>query len=250
MSDAKSKDGQGETARATIDISVDRPTPGRRFVQYTLLGLAALAGAVFVATFPSVLPAVDSGTAADIRVVASVSAAAIGLFGLYSIVRDGESDLPSVKGRQPRKPYHDSDTGDNKSTELLDELLDPETTQTDTIDLVGDDIDDLLSEIDGRVDPYNGLEASYAAEVRDRLREAARQVLVETTDMSQVEAARAVMLGSWTDDRRATAFLGGPDATDPPIEMQLRDWASGEAFDRKVEAATAEIRRLQRGEKA
>ncbi|MUV50741.1 hypothetical protein GJ630_14085, partial [Haloarcula sp. CBA1122] len=62
--------------------------------------------------------------------------------------------------------------------------------------------------------------------------------------------ARDVRTGSWTDDRRAAAFLGGPDAPDPPIEMQLRDWASGEGFDRKVEAAATEIRRLQRGEGA
>ncbi|GCF12951.1 hypothetical protein Harman_08860 [Haloarcula mannanilytica] len=248
MSDVESKDGQGETARETIDVSVERPAPGRRVVQYSLLGLAALAGAVFVVTFPSVLPKVDSGTTRSIRVVASISAAVIGLFGLYSVVRTRDSNLPPVKGSQPRDPYHDGD--DDEPEELLDELLEPETTQAEPDDLVGDEIDDLLSEIDGRVDPYSGLEASYASEVRNRLRETVRQVLVETTDMSPEEAARAVRNGSWTEDRRAAAFLGGPEAPDPPIEVQLRDWASGEGFDRKVEAATAEIRRLQRGERA
>lgn len=249
MSDAESQHGQGETARKTIDVSVERPTPGRRFVQYSLLGLAALAGAVFVVTFPSVLPKVDSGTTRSIRVVASISAAVIGLFGLYSVVRTQDSDLPPVKGSQPRDPYHD-DAADDEPEELLDELLEPETTQVESDDLVGDGIDDLLSEIDGRVDPYSGLEASYASEVRNRLRETVRQVLVETTDMSPEAAARAVRTGSWTEDRRAAAFLGGPEAPDPPIEVQLRNWASGEGFDRKVEAATAEIRRLQRGERA
>lgn len=247
MTDAESR--QGETASATIDVSVDRPTPGRRFVRYTLLGLAALAGAVFVVTFPSVLPDVGSGTAKQLQLVASVSAAVVGLFGLYSVVRTQDSALPPVKGRQPRDPYHDDETGD-KSTELLDELLEPEATQTESDDIVGDDIDELLRKIDGRVDPYNGLEASYASEIRNRLREAARQVLVETADLSVEAAAWEVRTGSWTDNRRAATFLGGPDAPDPPIEMQLRDWASGEGFDRKVEAATDEIRRLQRGEHA
>lgn len=247
MSDAESQHERGETAKATIDVSVERPTPGRRFVQYTMLGLAALAGAVLVVTVPSVLPAVDSGTTESVQVIASVSAAAVGLFGLYTVVRTQDSSLPPVKGSQPREPYQDGDT-DAESTELLGELLEPEGTQADPIDTVGDDIDDLLARIDGRVDPYDGLEASYAAEIRDRLREAARQVLVET-DVSPEAAARAVRTGSWTDDRRAAAFLGGPDAPDPPIEMQLRDWASGEGFDRKVAAVTAEIRRLQRGER-
>jgi len=249
MSGAESEQADGETARATIDVSVERPTPGRRFVQYTMLGLAALAGAVLVVTFPSVLPAVGSGTAESIRVVASTSAAVIGLFGLYTVVRTQDSNLPPVKGSQPRDPYRDGDT-DDESAELLDELLDPEETQAEPVEMVGDDIDGLLARIDGRVDPYDGLEASYAAEIRDRLREAARQVLVEATAVSPEAAARAVKTGSWTDDRRAATFLGGPDAPDPPIEMQLRDWASGEGFDRKVEATTAEIRRLQRGERA
>jgi hypothetical protein len=247
MSDPESR--QGKTASATIDVSVERPTPGRKFVRYTLLGLAALAGAVFVVTFPAVLPDVASGTARRLRLGASVGAVVIGLFGLYTVVFTQESDLLPVKGSQPRAPYQDPNEDDGPA-ELLDELLEPEATQTESGDMVGDDIDELLAQIDGRVDPYNGLEASYAAEVRNRLREAARQVLVETADMSTEAAARAVRTGSWTDDRRAAAFLGGPDAPDPPIEMQLRDWASGEGFDREVEAAAAEIHRLQRGEGA
>ncbi|EMA01083.1 hypothetical protein SAMN05443574_101516 [Haloarcula vallismortis] len=247
MSDAESQNGQEGHARATIDVSVDRPAPGRRFVRYTLLGLAALAGAVFVVTFPSVLPDVGSGTAGRLQLGASVSAAAVGLFGLYTVVRTQDSALPPVRGRQPPEPYHDD--ADSKPTELLDELLEPEGTESAAGELVGDDVDELLAKIDGRVDPYNGLEASYASEIRDRLREAARQVLIETAEMSTEAAAREVRTGSWTDDRRAMAFLGGPDAPDPPIEMQLRDWASGEGFDRKVEAAAAEIRRLQRGER-
>ncbi|AJF26333.1 DUF7269 family protein [Haloarcula sp. KBTZ06] len=247
MSDSESR--QGETASATIDVSVERPTPGRKFVRHTLLGLVALAGAVFVVTFPSVLPDVGSGTARRLRLGASIGAVVIGLFGLYTVVLTQESDLPPVKGSQPRDPYRDDGT-DDEPAELLDELLEPEATQAKSGDMVGEDIDELLAKIDGRVDPYNGLEASYASEVRNRLREAARQVLVETADMSTEAAARDVRTGSWTDDRRAAAFLGGPDAPDPPIEMQLRDWASGEGFDRKVEAAAAEIRRLQRGEGA
>jgi hypothetical protein len=247
MADGESQ--QGETASATVDVSVERPTPGRRFHQYTLVGLAALAGAVFVVTFPSVLPAVGSGTAESVRVFASVSAAVIGLFGLYSVVRTQESNLPPVKGGQPRDPYHGDGT-DDEPMEPLDELLEPETATADPGPLVGDDVDDLLTEIDGRVDPYDGLEASYAADVRNRLREATRRVLVETTGAPPEAAARAVRTGSWTDDRRAAAFLGGPEVSDPPIAMQVRDWASGEGFDRKVEAATAELRRLQRGERA
>ena len=247
MSDSESR--QGETASATIDVSVERPTPGRKFVRYTLVGLAALAGAVFVVAFPSALPDVGSGTAGQLQLGASIGAVVIGLFGLYTVVRTQDSALPPIKGSQPHSPYRDRST-DDEPTELLDELLEPEATRTNSVDTVGDDVDELLTKIDGRVDPYNGLEASYASEVRDRLREAARQVLVETAELSTEAAAREVRAGSWTDDRRAIAFLGGPEAPDPPIEMQLRDWASGEGFDRKVEAAAAEVRRLQRGEHA
>lgn len=247
MGDGESR--QGATASTTIDVSVERPTPGRRFVRYTLVGLAALAGAVFVVAFPSVLPDVSSGTAGQLQFGASIGAVVIGLFGLYTVVRTQDSALPPIKGSQPHSPYRDRGT-DDEPTELLDELLEPEATQAKSGDMVGDDIDELLAKIDGRVDPYNGLEASYASEIRDRLREAARQVLVETAELSTEAAARDVRTGSWTDDRRAAAFLGGPEAHDPPIEMQLRDWASGEGFDRNVEAAATEIRRLQRGDRA
>ncbi len=63
-------------------------------------------------------------------------------------------------------------------------------------------------------------------------------------------AAREVRTGSWTDDRRAATFLGGPDAPGPPSESSYGTGPAARGSTRKVEAATAEKRRLQRGEHA
>ncbi len=83
-------------------------------------------------TFPSVLPDVGSGTARQLQLVASVSAAGIGVFGLYTVVRTQDRSAAD-RGSQPRDPYRDDETGD-RPTELLDELLEPEATQAESGD--------------------------------------------------------------------------------------------------------------------
>ncbi|MBV0900965.1 DUF7269 family protein [Haloarcula salina] len=223
-------DGVG---RATVDASVERPEPGRRFLALTFAGLASLAAAVLVVTVPSLVPASESVDPAALRTLASAGAVAVGLVGLYTICFE-----PVPDGRAQRE------ADDESHDDLLRDIESTERPSGGSADLVGGDIDYKLERIGGRVDPASGLEASYAADVRGDLRAAARRALVRRTERTRDEAVEAVETGTWTDDRRAAALLGGDAAPDPPIAVQVRDWASGEGFDRRVEAATAEIHAL------
>ncbi|WP_241692886.1 DUF7269 family protein [Haloarcula limicola] len=215
---------------ATVDATVEREEAGPLWRVLTLAGLAALAAAVLVVAIPGLLPApADSTATAALRAAAPYAGVAVALVGLYGVLgreEDGEStpetpvELPSAN---------------------------PETIHGESHSVVGDDVDALLQRIDGRVDPYNGIEASYAVEVRHRLREAVRRALVRYTDRDREAAETAIEDGTWTDDARA-ASLVGERAGDPPLAVQLRDWASGEGFDREVAATLAEIRRLRGGD--
>ncbi|WP_424003716.1 DUF7269 family protein [Haloarcula salina] len=231
MTEAERRDETPDgVGRATVDASVERPEPGRRFLALTFAGLASLAGAVLVVTVPSLAPASGAVAPAALRTLASAAAVAVGLVGLYTICFE-----PVPDGQAQRE------TDDAAHEDLLRDIESTERPGNGSADLVGGDIDYKLERIGGRVDPDSGLEASYAADVRGDLRAAARRALVRRTDRTRDEAVAAVEAGTWTDDRRAAALLGGDDAPDPPIAVQVRDWASGESFDRRVDAATAEI---------
>ncbi|WP_245180556.1 DUF7269 family protein [Haloarcula amylovorans] len=218
------------TDRATVDATVERADAGPLWRVLTLAGLAALAAAVVVATVPGLLPTpTDSTATATLRAAAPYAGAAVALVGLYGVISREKTGEPT-----PETPV-----------ELPS--ANPETMRGESHSVVGDDIDDLLRRIDGRVDPYNGIEASYAVEVQHRLREAVLRALVRYTDRDPETAEAAVANGTWTDDVRAASFLGDR-VGDPPLAVQLRDWASGEGFDRKVAATLSEIRRLRGGD--
>lgn len=58
-------------------------------------------------------------------------------------------------------------------------------------------------------------------------------------------AREAVETGTWTDDRRASALVGGPDAPSPPWSQWLFDLLRSEsAYRRRVRHAIAETERL------
>jgi len=225
-------EGTTEASVARVDGTVERSAPGRLWTVPALVGVAALAVAVTAVAFPGLIPVPEPNVVRSTRSFAMLLATFGGMVGLYLLYdgrggidrpEDGPFDLPAPH-REQREPESDASP-----------------------DLVGSDIDDLVGAVDGRVDPYSGLEASYAADVRRELRETVVTLLVDRRGCSAEQARRQLDDGTWTDDRRASSFLGDETVPDPPLGVQLRDWASGEAFDRRVEATVAEIRRLADG---
>jgi hypothetical protein len=62
-------------------------------------------------------------------------------------------------------------------------------------------------------------------------------------------AARAVETGAWTEDRRASALVGGPEAPSPSRLRWLLDLLlTGSAYQRRVRHAVAEVDRLLVGD--
>lgn len=221
------------SAHARIDGTVERDDPGRWWRVFAAVGLASLVAAVAVATVPGLAESLVSvGTTATLRAAIPAAAIVVALVGLSGVVS--------------RDHAEERDRGD--PVELP--TANPESMQGPTQSVVGTDIDEALDRIDGRVDPYNGIEASYAADVRRQLRETVERTLVRRTDTNPIDARAATEQGTWTEDPRAASFVGGDEVPDPPLGLQLRDWASGEGFDRKVEATLNEIRRLRGGEPA
>jgi hypothetical protein len=82
--------------------------------------------------------------------------------------------------------------------------------------------------------------------VRARVREAVVATL-RAEGYDREDALALVERGAWTDDPRAAAFLGGPEARDPPLRDRLRDWAAGDPFARGARAAVAAAERRADG---
>jgi hypothetical protein len=224
-------DSSRDIARAYVDATIEREPAGRLWLVFAFAALVALAGATVVVTVPGLVElAVGADAVRQLRSAAPLLGAVVGALGLYGLYDRHES------------PEYESD----ETVELP--AANPKSTQGAGQTVVGADIDELLESIDGRVDPYNGLEASYAADIRRELRETAERVIVDATGVTESVAAAAIEDGSWTDDRRAASFLGGEDVPEPPLPVQLRDWASGEGFDRKVDATVEAIQRVERGD--
>lgn len=222
-----------QSARVRVDRTAETTGSGRLWRVFACVGLASVVAAVVVATVPGLVESLaDAGTTATLRAAIPVAAVGVALVGLYGVVSRDHSER--------------RDSG--APVELP--TVDPESKQGPEQTVVGAEIDDVLDRIDGRVDPYDGLEASYAADVRRRLRKTVERTLIRRTDMGPDEARAAVEDGTWTEDRRAASFVGGDRVADPSLGLQLRDWASGEGFDRSVDATIEEIRRLRGGASA
>lgn len=76
-------------------------------------------------------------------------------------------------------------------------------------------------------------------DARGRIREAAVSVVGADEGIDRETAAERIAAGTWTDDPRAAAFLGGRDLA--PLGVRIRDWASGRRFERWATRAVAEI---------
>lgn len=66
------------------------------------------------------------------------------------------------------------------------------------------------------------------ARVRREVRSVALATLVDVEGIGEDEADRRLDDGSWTTDRRASAFLGGDDVDRPPLSIRLVDWLSAD----------------------
>lgn len=98
-------------------------------------------------------------------------------------------------------------------------------------EIQADDLDNDVSRVDASVNRKR---------VRDRVRQVAVEVVVDARNCTPEEAGEMIANGEWTDRPRAQVFLGD-DVPRLPLSVRLRDWASGERFERRASVAIEEI---------
>lgn len=79
-------------------------------------------------------------------------------------------------------------------------------------------------------------------EVREELRSVAVELLARERGLAERHARTRIESGEWTDDLRASAFLGGPEAPAPGLRVRVFDWLSVEgAYARGLDATIGEL---------
>lgn len=129
------------------------------------------------------------------------------------------------------------------------EPLVPDRSDASRAPAVGEGFDDRLDRV---TDPDLPRERRLPAQddVRERVRELAVTACRTAADCDRAAAERAVAVGAWTDDPRASALAGGPEAPAPPLHVRLWDLVRAEsAFRRRVRHALGAVRAVQRGER-
>ncbi|WP_158059432.1 DUF7269 family protein [Halorussus halophilus] len=126
--------------------------------------------------------------------------------------------------------------GDTDEADLWTPQKLPERAYYDEHRTAGADVDSVLDEEEVMAGPRN--------EARSRIRKTAVSVVANAQDCSGGEANGRLNDGSWTDDPRAAAFFAERGVADVPLRARIRDWASGEAFERQARHAVAEMERL------
>jgi len=122
----------------------------------------------------------------------------------------------------------------------------PERARYDEHRTTGEAIDSALSvDPDADADERARL-ARQRTTARGRIRERAIAAVAAAENCDRERAAERIDAGSWTDDPRAAAFLGG--ARHAPLRIRIRDWASGERFERWATSAVEETEALADGE--
>ena len=120
--------------------------------------------------------------------------------------------------------------------------LNPERAHYDENAISGEDIDKSVEAVGGELPESSAKDWWTYREkndVQSSLEGVATRVLASEHDVSADAAAKLVESGEWTDDPRASAFLG-TDTPDLPLKLQFLDWLSGEAYQRRV-AATVDV---------
>lgn len=229
--------GSDDAATATAAVRARRnqadAEDGWRWRVVAGLGVLSLAAAVAVVALPgTLLPPVrfTAETVASMRSFALLLGAFVGIFGLY-VAYHRETD--------------ETVADDAPSVDLPSE--DPELSHGPTNDAVGAQLDQYLERIGGMADGSSGNQYTVY-KVRQNLEALAVRVVADAAGCSRARAQHHVAQGTWTDDVRAAAFVGGRDAPEPTLAMRIRDWANGSTFDRQVRATVDELARLNAGE--
>ena len=119
----------------------------------------------------------------------------------------------------------------------------PEEAYYDEHRITGEEIDSVFE-----TDPDDGrLLDSGKRTARKRIHETAVSVVAADENVSSGVAVERIAAGTWTDDPRAAAFLGG--RRHAPLRTRIRDWASGEQFERWATHAVEAIEARERGER-
>lgn len=138
---------------------------------------------------------------------------------------------------------------ESPASPLEDEWPEPPSGVTpETAPRVGDD---WTAAIDLATSPTAPRHARL--EARDRVETELRSIATElyelTHDAEPSRASDAIETGDWTDDRRATALLGGPEAPSPPIYVRLFDLLRPESvYRRRVRHAIHALHGLAAGD--
>jgi len=120
----------------------------------------------------------------------------------------------------------------------------PERAQYEAASVSGEDVDEAVAAVGGELPESTARDWWTYRErndVESTLRTLAVDVLASEHDVSGADAAVLIEDGSWTDDDRAAAFLGGERAAALPLRVQFVDWLSGRAYERRVEATVDAI---------
>ena len=180
-----------------------------------LVGTASLLLALAVAFVPSVAALLRPLAGLTGTTTVLLFGAVAGLLGLWSFKRG---------------------VGDADETDLWAPRRLPERAYYDEHRTAGADVDAVLDDEDAGSGPRSNAQS--------RIRETAVSVIANARNCSNGEANNRLNRGSWTDDPRAAAFFAKPGVSTVPLRARIRDWASGEAFDRQARHAVAELERI------
>lgn len=130
--------------------------------------------------------------------------------------------------------------GDNADADLWTPQKMPERAYYDEHRTAGADVDTVLEDEE--------IQSGPRTDARSRIRQTAVSVVANAENCSNGEANGRLNDGSWTDDPRAAAFFANRGVTTVPLRTRIRDWASGEAFQRQARHAVSELERLASGD--
>ncbi|WP_132058808.1 DUF7269 family protein [Halorussus amylolyticus] len=131
-------------------------------------------------------------------------------------------------------------TADEEREDLWLPTVVPERAHYDEHRTVGDAVDSVFGE-DADIENRDTRRTSATG----RIRETAIAVIAAEENCSRANAADRIDAGTWTDDPRAAAFLGG--ARHAPLRVRIRDWASGQRFERWATHAVEEVEAIAEG---
>lgn len=193
--------------------------PTREPTSLKAVGTAALLGAVVVAVAPGLLSLVGLGGPGPSVWLAFP----LGLLALALAVRAFRSGAESDDGTVPRPDYETRDTADAPR--------------------VGEAIDDRIEDLAGDDADADRVREGVVGDVRRRLRETVVDAMVTGEGVDRETANESVREGTWTDDPRARAFLGGEAAPPMPVWLRIADWLRGAPSVRRIEATVDAIER-------